>query len=714
LLRKVGFDLTEGWGEISPPVVETADRVVGESLTTLSDNTPLFEEDYLGSSEVSPTSEDLSPLLREGGALPAKPKSRLVRVKYEDPWKIHASMVLQQSLGQPLPTVVSWNGDGIRLQDKLRPDLFGPYGPTELKNPLHLWEVKDHNLKAWFISHHTHWGAALWSYARDKESEFHSFAVNLKRRVLRLISGGHDPLWPSGFRERLWASQEARDPKKRVLRLIELLKTVDGMFLQRYLVFPEEVWNWEKYDLFILQGISLLIGDEFLDGELTAEAMKLTTVFSTLKKLRKSFKMHANRMSLGEFARELDQQSKHWAKAFFSQLYRRVAKQEGTLYAFNVGLLSQTRGAGRPPPLVTLQSKRDFIITTSTAPPPMSKTSETLVMSALDKILDDLPQDAFTGLSTKARVTVATSASWESTRKQGGTAEAIRETLTQYSEDNPVPVRSLETGKIERYVAPSAFETIGELIFWVSLDVVLKTPLDMLRHIFVTVVLEPGKARTVTKGLACLKIVLDVVNKICSWPLKKGVESSASGMGKSNHAWNFFIRMMSDEMKEDLFSVQSRQEEEFEGYVERTDTYEDFFVSSTDYKEATDGMTHDFAKIAGNRWMTKCGIPPILRGIVNATCYGPRTVVFTATGGLSGYGKESDLGENLRSVSAVRGIPMGDPLTKVVLHLSNMVARSIGEGMFDASFYRRFENQAEAFEAFHAELFRRGKPKSNN
>jgi hypothetical protein len=453
----------------------------------------------------------------------------------------------------------------------------------------------------------------------------------------------------------------------------------------------------------MLQGISILIGDEFLDGEVTTECLNLTTSYASLKKCRKHFKMAAHRQSLKDFSQTFSE-SKKWENVFLGQLYERVGKMEGTRQTFAIGILSQTRGAGRPPPLVTLKSKSDFLKVISSEPVPMSATRKQLILASLVKTLNELPQEAFTGLATKARVTVATSACWEKTRKEGGTIEAIREALLQYSIDSPVPIRDLDTGEISGYKGPWGFETVGEFVFWASLDTILRTPRDDLRYIFLTVVQEPGKARTVTKGSACLKIVLDVVNKICSWPLKRGIESSTSGMGRSHHAWNFFIRMMSDEMKEDLFKVHERQEEVFEGYVERTDTYEDFFVSSTDYKEATDGMLHEFAQPAGNYWMLKCGIPKVLRGVVNMACYGPRTVVFTGLGAMASVGKPSLLGGDLREVTLVRGIPMGDPLTKIVLHMSNILARSIGENLRNADFYNSFENRNQALEAYMSGL----------
>jgi len=660
-----------------------------------------YSFDYENPGEVEPLTEDISEHLQ--GDDPEKltrPKRKLVRVKYEDPWKIHAALVLSDVCGVRKPQVLSWNGDGLRIQDMLSPYLFGSAIESQMKNKIHFWDLKDHAAKAFFLRNHTHWGYALYEYARDKECDYHSFAVNLKRRILRLLSGKSDPCMPESTRTEVFVNpDEVRDTKQRSIRFVELLKTVDGIFLQRYLTYPEEVWNWSKFDLFILQGISHLIGDEFLDGELTQFGLTIVTSYSSLKKIRKSFKKASLRGDLKDYAHEYHKGS-HWTKPYFDDLYNRAARQTGSRQIFTVGLISQTRGAGRPPPLVSLQSKRDFLAIITAEPPKGTQTKRTLVKAALDQILRDLPQEAFTGLATKARVTVATSASWEKTRKEGGTVEAIREVLGTYSADDPVPVRDLTTGKIIDYIAPTAFESIGEFVFWASLDHILRTPHEYLRFIFLTVVQEPGKARTVTKGSACLKIVLDVVNKICSWPLKKGIESSNSGMGRSHHAWNYFIRMMSDEMKHDLFHVSERQEEPYEGYIERTDEYSDFFLSSTDYKEATDAMLHEFAQMSGNAWMLKCGIPPVLRGVVNMACYGPRTVVFTGTGGLSGIGRPSPLGENLREVTMVRGIPMGDPLTKIVLHMSNIVTRSIGSGLLSGSSYQTSVNSHEAAEAF--------------
>jgi hypothetical protein len=274
--------------------------------------------------------------------------------------------------------------------------------------------------------------------------------------------------------------------------------------------------------------------------------------------------------------------------------------------------------------------------------------------------------------------------------------------LSEYNLENPVPIRDLTSGLIIDYRGPDNFESIGEFIFWACLDNVLKTPPDMLRVAYLTVVHEPGKGRSVTKGRACVKVILDTVAKICAWPLKKGITSSTRGMGQSHHAWNAFLSLMSEEMKDEVFSVKSQEDVEFGDYIERKYVYEDLFSSSTDYQESTDRIKHWFASMAGNAWMNKCGIPPILRGIVNAVCYRERTIVFSATGGLASYGEPSNLSEatNARQITLRQGILMGDPLTKIVLHLSNIVARRIGDKLGDPESHRSATNPEQAAAAY--------------
>jgi hypothetical protein len=624
-------------------------------------------------------------------------KSSRYRVKYDDPWKIHAGHRLGALRGNA-PEVVVWSGDVIRLQDPLPPRALGPKWDGSSSSKVRFEDIRNPDVKLHVVYEHTHWGHHLKELCNEKGSPYRTFARKLRYRINRFLRGSTDPDMPSAVVERLYEDTKC-DVRARSLRLIELLKTVDGIFLQRYLCYPEEVWSWSRFDLYTLGNIASLLGDEFLDGTMTESAVSITTSYAQLKGARKWFKKHALGGSLEQALEDMST-IPHWCRQY-ANVWRRANCSTGPRRAYLIGLLSQTRGCGTPPPLVLLQSKVKFLRTIGRSSPPENETSRSLRMAALEEVLDSLPQEAFTGLATKSRITVSTSASWEKTRREGGTIEAAREILESLPIGEQVPVRNLDTGGIEGYKSISDFNSVGEAVFWLALDHTLRTPLEQLRSAFLTMVKEPGKGRTVTKARACLKIVLDLVNKLVSAPLEKGIRSSASGMGKANHGWNLFCRLMSDEVRDMVFSIDNREENAYEGYVERTDTFKNLYVSSTDYEEATDQMWHTVASDLGGPWMRKCGIPKVLRGIVHKTCFTPRTVFFHATGVLKTFGTpHPEMGQDIRSVPLVSGILMGDPLTKVILHLTNVVSRHVGSRLFQPDFYERFSNARVAYETF--------------
>jgi len=612
------------------------------------------------------------------------------RVKYDDPWKIHAGYRLADIRGKPSEIVV-WSGDVIRLQDPLPARILGPNWQASQKSKVRFSAIADRNVKLHVIYNHTHWGHRLKELCNDSSSLYMNWSRKLRTRLNRFLSGSTDPSMPRPVVERLFESTRC-NIKARSDRLLELLKTVDGIFLQRYLCYPEEVWTWERFDMFTLGNIATLLGDEFLDGEMTQEALSVKTSYAQLKQARKWFKDVSHRNNL-EHALEDLSEIPHWCRQF-AGVWRRASRLTGPRRLYVVGILSQTRGCGTPPPLVLLQSKVKFLTTISRSPPPDDATSRSIRRAALEEVLSKLPQEAFTGLATKSRVTVSTSSSWEATRREGGTIEAARMILQSLPIGEQVPVRDLDTGRIETYKSRENFDSTGEVVFWLSLDHVLRTPLVQLRSAYLTMVKEPGKARTVTKARAALKIVLDVVNGICSYPLKKGIESSHSGMAQANHGWNFFTNLYGP-WRNLVFNPVSREKINNgpDSFLEEIE-YAPLYVGFTDYSEATDRIEHKVARLAGDVWMTKCGIPKVLRGIVHETCYTPRKIFFDGTGPLKKIGSEIS-GETTRFITLRKGILMGDPLTKVVLHLLNIVSRRLGALTTDKSVVHALPNGGE-------------------
>jgi hypothetical protein len=453
---------------------------------------------------------------------------------------------------------------------------------------------------------------------------------------------------------------------------------------------PEEVWNWSKFDLFTLSNLSAMIGDEFFDGDIKEKFFNITTRYAELKKARKTFKDLANRDKLVEALNTsirntlLPRWLNRWIPIWE---YTRSFKYPYSLLQVD-GILSQTRSAGQPPDLIKMQSKRDFISTVSEAPVPLTGTQESMINAALVILDKQLDPSIFTGLDTKARVTISKSACWEHTQQEGGTVQAISEIVHLGAHGMKVPKRDLFSGKVEEELALSDTNS-GTFIFWACLDEVLKLTPEELRQVALVMISEPGKARTVTKGRAALKVVLDTVSKICSWPLTK-VESSKSGMSRSHHAWNAFKKSFTDEGKDFVFEPESTSwETAADGRKYVKTTYRDLYASSTDYSNATDNLDHSVARMISGYWMKKCGIPPILQMIVNGICYEPRAVVFEANGPMASIGSEwkgESPFKNPRSVTLRRGVLMGDPLTKPVLHLVNILVRTVGASYTDEYF----------------------------
>jgi hypothetical protein len=632
----------------------------------------------------------------DSGPSTERPDSR--SIAYEDPWKILSGWAYASQFSEEKPTISVWAGGCTRITDKLRPELFG----SKRKNTCNFTDVRNADEVMYFISNSTFWGRRIQKARRSgragREREpIRNWAETLWRRLSHFVRGRYDPSWTVSERSKYLVNPgEIRDSHERLNRLVELLKTVDGIFLQRFLTFPEERWDWEKFDIFVIQSIQILITDEFLDGELTADAMALKTQYARLKSSRKLAKLVLGMDDVTRHLGDLDE-APRWVQAMLRPVWDRAARLTNLQRVYAMGTLSQTRGSGTPPPLVVLQSKEKFIKTVSEEPRPISGTALSLVDEAMEQAIREVPGWVFTGLATKAKITVTGSASWEKTRSQGGTAQAILEIMKPFRDNHmQIPVRCLDTGRVLGAKFESDFESLGEAIFYAAFDEVLRSTPEELRRVFLAIVKEPGKARSVSKGMAALKIVLDFISRICSWPLKKGFASSESGMGKSNHGWNYFRDMFTDEFRTTVFSVDTVEDEPMVDYTRRHIVWKDAYASSTDYEEATDRMSHSVARIIADKWMRMCGIPPVLQGIVHGVCYEPRYVYFTASGHLASYGEP--VGDGVNRILLKQGVLMGDPLTKVVLHFSNIVSRKLGTGIASGTIFLPFRNGTEAME----------------
>jgi hypothetical protein len=109
----------------------------------------------------------------------------------------------------------------------------------------------------------------------------------------------------------------------------------------------------------------------------------------------------------------------------------------------------------------------------------------------------------------------------------------------------------------------------------------------------------------------------------------------------------------------------------------------------TDFKTSTDAIDHQIAYILAKRWMTACGIPPCLKNIVYMTCFSEREIMFFGEGALATRGKPLPEKDGWRSIQMKTGILMGDPLTKVVLHLTNICIRRLSYRLYESDFMEK-------------------------
>lgn len=55
-----------------------------------------------------------------------------------------------------------------------------------------------------------------------------------------------------------------------------------------------------------------------------------------------------------------------------------------------------------------------------------------------------------------------------------------------------------------------------------------------------TVVNDPGKARTITKMMSSLKVVTDTISHVCVEMIKQSCPSSYHGLASADHPWKVF------------------------------------------------------------------------------------------------------------------------------------------------------------------------------
>jgi hypothetical protein len=534
--------------------------------------------------------------------------------------------------GGELPeTKVCWNAENI-WECRLPRYLTGMQRRVTFKELPTLWD----GIKV--LRKGTYWGQRLFYGRNGKRMTRHGCAL------IRLLGGENT------YHNRGPLQDLLRGPilESRVNVLRNILATIDGLIMQLILAQPDnpEAHSWERIDQIILCLLTQLIADYFREGNLD----KLTT-FEKVKRLRKAIKEEGfkDNGDLGNL--EVPQEL-----SFFRAILERIGSKKTPLDLYRIGIMSQTRAAGVPPLSVYLKTQ-EKIRTLLTEPEDdqsfeRSKPYIHLGVKHLhNEVVEVRSEEQKTALfkkcSEKAKVSLSDSGEFFTTCEQGGKLEAARKILTT----TPwVPEIDLNTGqRTGRKIRPESGNQ-GEFLFMWACNMFHDRRSCYDRNVMsvrVHLVAELGKYRAITVSHLAHSTLLHVISHVMLSYLSY-IPSSSSGVQAANHAWNFFKRLSHKNPSANFVFGD-----------------EDTYLYSTDWETATDYLSHKTSAMMFNLICRELGIPEWYRQTCNFALFAPRQV----------EARDRENNDVLYRYFTTRGVLMGDPVTKVVLHLYHLVAK---------------------------------------
>jgi hypothetical protein len=489
----------------------------------------------------------------------------------------------------------------------------------------------------------THWFRRL--IAPDgKDSKIKHGVAGLA--VLRMLAG------LTGFSGKERIDQLVKMPivKGGVHKLRNLLATVDGMLMQLATCFPgdKEIQSWTFMDQVVHCLISGLLPDYLRVGQPKAGI----TTFEKVKNLRKEIKA-VGFNPIGEWSSiDVPQEL-----SFFRPILRRMTNRQSPWRGFQTTALSQTRASGVPPRSVYLKTM-DKLMALFKEPSSMDSWNSfgPFIRPALDEIHQEviLRHDSkerlekfFSKCVNGAKVSLSDSGEFFTKEKDGGKLEAARKVLIGIDKIEKI---NLVTGEFTGEFLTKGEDSAGEILFmWAchkfhNRKVVYDTNAMSVR---ISLVAELGKWRGITISHLAHAVLLHVLNHVLLAYIAD-IPSSRDGIGAANHGWKFFQRLSHKNPEAGfLFNKEPN------------------FLFSTDWTQSTDYCDHYIAAGLLNNLCDILGIPKWYRQTCVFALCGPRQIEFL-----------DPEERTLEMFLSTRGVLMGDPVTKPVLHLYHIVVRT--------------------------------------
>jgi len=437
-----------------------------------------------------------------------------------------------------------------------------------------------------------------------------------------------------------------------VAKFMSIITTIDGMLLQIVTAFPEvpEFNSWEFTDRIIRSMFSNLIVEYAL-----VKRSSSSSYYEDLKRLRKQIKFHGFSESLSYDKIEVPRRI-----SFFNSILSRLsAGKRNSLNDVRVGILCQTRCVGSPPPHMYAKSLGKFLETIQgeVFDPPYKKSIWTASVMVYRKIREIIPrfEQYLPTAMAKMKVSLSDSAEFDVPQSLGGKYEAARRLISSIGD---VTKMDLFNGSNTGQVIERKPENFGEIIFHHALrtfkDMDDKGGFNPLMDVRVSQVSEPGKVRVVTVSHLLHAVILHPLAHLLNELLGNDPQS-ASGMKAANHAWNFFVRLS--------------HKNPTAGFIFQDDKRpKPVYALSSDLEEATD---HGNPIITQTMLVGFCGpkglnVPRWYLNVCIHLLTEPRQITYREIGS-----------SEMKTITSTRGIFMGDPMCKFVMHLHHLVSTEL-------------------------------------
>nr|UYL95374.1 MAG: RNA-dependent RNA polymerase [Tonghua Narna tick virus 1] len=396
---------------------------------------------------------------------------------------------------------------------------------------------------------------------------------------------------------------------RRFLR--DCLHTADGVLVSLLFGFPELFLNGYEYS------------DQITNSILCNCFHNYSSFQTDLKKLRKTFRRAAFSKERVTLNYDMLRSMSYMVRPL--QILNEYAGRSSKEKMFRVGMFCQTRSTGLAGADQVKSSVEEFIQGVTT--PGVFAPNE-LLTDSISQVVKAIAAQPTFGTNPEFKISMSTSACRESSKKNEGKFGYLKTLVRGCSKVIP-PLREGISGTLGNWLWPEAQQRLRE------------DPEDVL-SVNVAAVRENGKARVVTSGSFWKDVALQPFSHITLHAIKT-FDNLKSSLQAAKLGWKFI----------------SEIEYEYDGIGKYNWIFDTPGVClyTSDWKRATDGPTPESGWALSGKLFKDMGLGPTELETIKSYWLGRKKLFYK--------------GQHVGWL--VRGIPMGDPITKTNLCLAHVV-----------------------------------------